>query len=314
MTRLLALLATLLLLLLPDLGLAAPASQVIILNSGAAVSLTNPLPVTATFSPSGTQDVNLKQVNGATTTAFGSGVTGTETQRVTLATNVALPTGTNVIGHVINDTGSTTAVTGNVTVVQPTGTNLHAVLDTTSTTAVTQATASNLNAAVVGVGTAGAASGGVLTIQGVAAMTKLLVTPDSVALPANQSVNVAQINGVTPLMGNGVVGTGSPRVAIADIGTGEYETVAASQTNQALGASGATGDYLLQLVCVPATTSPGVVTVLDNAIAIVSFPGGASSVSNLLPFTIPVNAYSVSGAWKVTTGANISCVGVGNFT
>lgn len=108
--------------------------------------------------------------------------------------------------------------------------------------------------------------------------------------------------------------TASVPVTIADINSGEYETVAASQTAQALGASGATGDYLLQLVCVPATTSPGVVTALDNATAIVSFPGGASSVSNLLPFTIPVNAYSVSGAWKVTTGANVSCVGVGNFT
>jgi hypothetical protein len=47
---------------------------------------------------------------------------------VTAITN-ALPAGTNVIGHVIADTGSTTAVTGNVTVVQATGTNLHAVLD-----------------------------------------------------------------------------------------------------------------------------------------------------------------------------------------
>ena len=64
--------------------------------------------------------------------------------------NAPLPAGTNVIGHVIADSGSTTAVTGNVTVVQPTGTNLHAVLDTTSTTAVTQATASNLNATIVG--------------------------------------------------------------------------------------------------------------------------------------------------------------------
>lgn len=62
----------------------------------------------------------------------------------------ALPAGSNVIGHVIADTGSTTAVTGNVTVVQPTGTSLHAVIDTGSTTAVTQATASALNAQVVG--------------------------------------------------------------------------------------------------------------------------------------------------------------------
>lgn len=48
---------------------------------------------------------------------------------------------------------------------------------------------------------------------------KLLVTPDSVALPANQSVNVSQINAVTPLMGNGVTGTGSPRVTIASDNT-----------------------------------------------------------------------------------------------
>jgi hypothetical protein len=48
---------------------------------------------------------------------------------------------------------------------------------------------------------------------------KLLVTPDSVALPANQSVNVSQINGVTPLMGNGTTGTGSQRVTIASDNT-----------------------------------------------------------------------------------------------
>ena len=39
------------------------------------------------------------------------------------------------------------------------------------------------------------------------------------ALPANQSVNVAQINGVTPLMGNGTTGTGSQRVTIASDNT-----------------------------------------------------------------------------------------------
>ncbi len=39
------------------------------------------------------------------------------------------------------------------------------------------------------------------------------------SLAANQSVNVAQINGVTPLMGNGVTGTGSPRVTIASDNT-----------------------------------------------------------------------------------------------
>lgn len=68
---------------------------------------------------------------------------------------------------------------------------------------------------VAGTGTAGTANTGVVTVQGIASMTKLLVTPDSVALPANQSVNVAQVNGVTTLTGSGGTGTGSQRVTVA---------------------------------------------------------------------------------------------------
>lgn len=95
--------------------------------------------------------------------------------------------------------------------------------------------------------------------------------------------------------------------------TGEYETVAASQTAQGLGAAGATGDYLEGLLVIPATTSPGNVLLLDNATSITVFAGGATSVADLKPFFIPIHARSVSGAWKVTTGANVSVVAVGNF-
>lgn len=41
----------------------------------------------------------------------------------------------------------------------------------------------------------------------------------TVSITANSAVNVAQINGVTPLMGNGVTGTGSQRVTIASDNT-----------------------------------------------------------------------------------------------
>jgi hypothetical protein len=139
------------------------------------------------------QSVNVSQIN-AVTPLMGNGTTGTGSQRVTIASD-------NTPFHIINDASS--AVIG------------HVITDTGSTTAVTQATAANLNAAVVGTGTAGSAAGGVLTIQGVASMTKLLVTPDSVALPANQSVNVAQMNGVTVTMGTGNSGTGVQRVVLA---------------------------------------------------------------------------------------------------
>lgn len=132
------------------------------------------------------------------------------TQPISGTVTVVQPTGTNL--HAVLDTTSTTAVTQatasnlNATVSQGTGTNLHVVTDATSTTAVTQATATNLNAAVVGTGTAGSPAGNILTVQGVASMTKLLVTPDSVALPANQSVNLSQVGGTNTVTG-GVAGS-----------------------------------------------------------------------------------------------------------
>lgn len=93
-----------------------------------------------------------------------------------------------------------------------------------------------------------------------------------------------------------------------------YATVAASQTAQVLGATGATGDYLAGVLVIPATTSPGAVSILDNATSITVFTGGATSVSNLVPFMVPVGAASKNGAWKVTTGANVSCIAIGKFT
>jgi hypothetical protein len=101
---------------------------------------------------------------------------------------------------------------------------------------------------------------------------------------------------------------------LTNVCAGEYETVAAGQTAQVLGATGATGDYIAGILVIPATTSPGNVLLLDNATSITVFTGGASSVSNLVPFFIPLGMFSVSGAWKITTGTNVSCIGIGNFT
>lgn len=64
-------------------------------------------------------------------------------------------------------------------------------------------------------GTAVAVSLTSTTITGTVAVTQ----SGSWSLAANQTVNVAQINGVTPLMGNGVTGTGSQRVTIASDNT-----------------------------------------------------------------------------------------------
>jgi hypothetical protein len=97
-----------------------------------------------------------------------------------------------------------------------------------------------------------------------------------------------------------------------------YETVAASQTAQILGATGAVGDFLAGVLIVPATTSPGAVSIIDgNGSNISIFAGGASSVSSLVPFFVPWGAKCVNATtpgWKITTGTNVSAAGIGNFT
>lgn len=92
----------------------------------------------------------------------------------------------------------------------------------------------------------------------------------------------------------------------------EYETVAASQTDQVLGATGATGDFLSHIVIQPATTGAGTVTVKDGTTVIFTFTSG--TLSDLSPKTVAFGTFSVNGAWKVTTGANVAVIGIGDFT
>lgn len=103
--------------------------------------------------------------------------------------------------------------------------------------------------------------------------------------------------------------------AINALAGGEYEAVAASQTNQALGASGATGDLLSVITIVPASTSPGAVSIKDGAgTAITVFAGGTDSVGSLVPIQLAINALSTAGAWQISTGANVSVLAVGRFS
>ena len=89
-----------------------------------------------------------------------------------------------------------------------------------------------------------------------------------------------------------------------------YETVAASQTAQVLGATGAKGDILKTLVITVSTAASSTVALLDNAtsyaIMAANTPIGV--------YTIQLDAQSVSGAWKITTGAGATVFATGNFT
>lgn len=97
---------------------------------------------------------------------------------------------------------------------------------------------------------------------------------------------------------------------------GNYETVAAGQTTQALGATGRTGDFLTRVIIVPATTAAGVVQIKDGASsAITIFTGGGTTALTILtPVIIELGIYSTAGAWQITTGSNVSAIAVGSFT
>jgi len=307
-----------------------PNGQATMANSSPVViaSDQSSIPVAATLSAETTKVIGTVNqgtspwvTSNATTSVVGNGTSATA-QRVTLANDStgiiatvgavtaitnALPAGSNVIGHVITDTGSTTAVTGTVTIsgtvtestldaalisqeattsgikgltafgavttAAPTYTtaksdalslttggalrsDITTIAGTAPTTAgfidikgadgnvfVRQTTAANLNATVVGTGT-------------FAVQSTPVTQADTFMLGG---VNVKEINAVTPLMGNGVTGTGSLRVTVASDNTAfsvnatlSAETTKVIGTTRTLGNAGAIFDGVNTAATAPA--------------------------------------------------------------
>jgi hypothetical protein len=106
------------------------------------------------------------------------------------------------------------------------------------------------------------------------------------------------------------VANAAPKVLRKD----SYETIAASQTDQVLGGTGAQGDVLKRLIIVPTTTGAGAVDIQDGAGTEINVFKGGGTLSDLKTYVVEINAKSAAGAWSVTTGANVSVVAVGDFT
>jgi outer membrane protein assembly factor BamE (lipoprotein component of BamABCDE complex) len=214
---------------------------------------------------------------------------------------------TNITGTVSLPTGASTSA------LQTTG---NTSLGTIATNTTGASTAAN-QTATQGSKTGGAAASNSDLVGGVYnSSPPTLTTGQQAALQfdvnGNLKTNVANTNA----NGRATPANSSPVVLPAN----KYQAVAASQTATSLvgAGSGATGDYLSHCVIYPQSTSPGVVTVFDStntaANSAILFAGGATSTSNLTPISVPVGALSVNGAWKVTTGTNVSVVCYGNFT
>jgi hypothetical protein len=89
-----------------------------------------------------------------------------------------------------------------------------------------------------------------------------------------------------------------------------YETVAASQTAQVLGGTGAAGDYLHRIVVTVTATGTSTLSVIDGSTTILTMAANT-----------PVGVYSLelglaaaTGPWKITTGAGLTVLAVGLFT
>jgi hypothetical protein len=159
----------------------------------------------------------------------------------------------------------TVGVSGNVTVVQPTGTQLHAVTDTGSTTAVTgnvtvtQATAANLNAQVQGAAAADSAQvGNPVLIAGVDATGNV------------QELGVADANTTTPaqvLEVGGAVTTAAPTYTTGTLNPLSLD-VAGNLRVLTTPASGTTSTVVGTLTnnnAAPAATNLGTLAFLANA-------------------------------------------------
>jgi len=93
----------------------------------------------------------------------------------------------------------------------------------------------------------------------------------------------------------------------------KYETVAVSQTDQALGATGAAKDKIKRLVVSVATAASSTCSIKD----------GSGSAIVITAANTPIGVYvvdfgegiiSASGAWSVTTGAGATAIAIGDFT
>lgn len=141
------------------------------------------------------------------------------------------------------------------------------------------------------------------------------------ALSANQSANVSQINGVTPLMGNGVTGTGSLRVTIASDNTSNTnpflvrqggKSVVATVRNDYSAANVTTGAWV-QLVAstsaivteIDVFDSSGATLELGTGAAasetrlVIITPGGNGKLNVAIPASTRVSVRAISGTASV---------------
>lgn len=131
----------------------------------------------------------------------------------------------------------------------------------------------------------------------------------TVSITANSAVNVAQINGVTPLMGNGVTGTGSQRVTIASDNTAFTVNAAQSGTWNITNVSGTVS---LPTGAATAAKQPALGTAGSASADVISVQGIASMTA--LKVDGSAVTQPVSGTVSITANSAVNLAQVNGTT
>lgn len=238
-------------------------------------------PISGTVAGTGNFTVVQATASNLNATVVG---TGTFVVQATLAAET-----TKVIGVVRNADGSGNLLTSTVNALDV---NIKSGSIANTSFGATQATAANLNATVVGTGTFATQ---VTSLPALAAGTNVIghVIVDSGAITVtatNLSTNVAQINGVTPLMGNGVTGTGSQRVTIASDNTAfSVNATLSAETTKVIGTVNqgtspwVTSNATTSVVGNGAAATAQRVTLANDSTGIIATVGAVTAITNALP-------------------------------
>jgi len=90
----------------------------------------------------------------------------------------------------------------------------------------------------------------------------------------------------------------------------DYETVAAGQTDQSCGPTGAAGDELVRVIVTVATSATGTCSIKDGSGSAIPITAANTPIG---VYSVDVGARSTGGAWKITTGAGATALAVGSF-
>lgn len=93
--------------------------------------------------------------------------------------------------------------------------------------------------------------------------------------------------------------------------TRKYETVAAGQSDQAMGATGKTGDLFERIIISVATAATGTCSIKDGSGSSIVLTAANTPIG---VYAIDLGIRSTAGAWSVTTGAGATAIGIGQFS